>query len=699
MKTAEKEAEAAQKERDSQILDGFKEKKSRYQDYWGPIYKETEKHREFTLMGKQLDDGELKRYGLKYPLMPNLLLTYANHEANKTLQTDYRGKVTPNGGGANEVSARARQEVLRGLQRINSIEQVFNLVRRDQVCGGVSYSMAKLDYAGKRGFGKTLKDEFLEDYQNVFPDITVKTCTFSDMRDCLIKQDVPKSEWEELTGQKASDADWKGKKTKELWHYWIREDVRDQELLMEDGLSTTMESALPLIDDKPDYTGVKMGEDGEPLGRPTEDYTWCWYKIINDDEILDEEQWLGSYPPIIACTGRKVTSKDKTYYQPLTQFAEEPQKVYTILENIIALRLSKSPFSKWLVPFEGVDVKQMISLRAASMIGDNDILYKSLTADGKPIPPPEEIEPHILDVVLIELQNEQRMKIQQIFGIFDANLGNKSNEQSGIAIERRAQGGELSNYDLQFNYMEYVEQVTRVKLDLIPKCLTAPQQMAFVDEDDNTVMNWVNTTGGVQFSPDEEYSLSIEAMPISQTAREDEANALMKMAEVMPIIAQNPQAVALIVKAQPGRYAGQIAEFIAKGDPQIQEAKKVIGELQSKLQQVTQQAQAKQAQDSVAIATLKQGMSGIKQQMTAMKTLTSIKDATAEAQAQHTEAQRTLDDMIGQADAMDKALDRQVAQYTAESGRITAEAGMLKVVGELAKPPEPATPKPGQGLP
>jgi chromosome segregation ATPase len=104
-------------------------------------------------------------------------------------------------------------------------------------------------------------------------------------------------------------------------------------------------------------------------------------------------------------------------------------------------------------------------------------------------------------------------------------------------------------------------------------------------------------------------------------------------------------------------------------------------------------------QDQIAIAGMKQAMAGIKQQAALAKQLASIQSATAEAQAQHGEIQKAIEDMLSQADAMDKALDRQVEQYKAESSRITADAAMLKVVGELAKPPDPPTPKPGGSLP
>jgi hypothetical protein len=190
-----KEADRQESERKRKILGTFEDKKRRYQAYWNPIYQEVEKHRRFTLLGKQFEEGEARRLGLRDPKEPNLLLTYANHEANKTLMTDYRGKVSPNGGGANEVQARARQHVLRGLQRKNNITQIFNKVRREQVTGGIAYSLAVVDYAGKRGFGKTLRDEFLDDYANVFPDPTVKSVTFDDARDFLICKQLNEAEW------------------------------------------------------------------------------------------------------------------------------------------------------------------------------------------------------------------------------------------------------------------------------------------------------------------------------------------------------------------------------------------------------------------------------------------------------------------------------------------------------------------------
>jgi hypothetical protein len=674
----------AEAQRKAKILDTFRETKKRVQDHWNPIYDRAKKRKKFTLLGEQLSPQEKRKYGWKSPKEPNLLLTYVNHEANKTLQTDYLGKISPNGGGANILEARVRQSVLRGVQRKANTHATLNYARRDQVATGIAYALVEMGYAGKRGFGKTLKDGYLEDTYNVFPDENVKEPTFADAKYFLIKKEVPENEWEEETGEKP--VGWQGKKKKTLWYYWVREDIRDTEYLLEDGQSKLRSEYQDLKDgDGPE--GVKKDEVGNPLSRPTTDYKWCWYKIPDEDErILDEEEWVGSYSPLVACTGRRVVDGEKIYYQPITEFAEEAQTMYTILENIIALRLSKSPFSKWKIAFESIDAKAFKELRDASVLGDTDIPYKAFTADGKPIPAPEEIEPHVLDAILIQLQEVQLQKIQRIFGIFDANLGEKSNEQSGVAIEARAKGGDVSNYDSQFAFMLFVEQLTRVKLDLVPKVLTPQQQFAFLDKDDKEALQWFQATGGKMQGPDEEYELAIEATPISNTDREEEANALINLLKVSPSAAQNPKAAAVVAKAMPGRYAAEMAQILAGNDPEKDQLRQVAQEATQKLQQ----SELKGQQQQQMIVGLKQSMAMMKQQFALFKQAKVMEDQ-QEAHGKNMEALQM------QIDSMEKALDRQVAQYTAESGRITAEAAILKAVGSLI--PEPATPKPGEALP
>lgn len=667
-------------ERKAKIEKQFKDELAEARNYWDPIYEKCKKHRRFTLLGKQFDDGQAKRFGFDNPSEPNLLLTYLNHEANSTLQTDYSPTVIPNGNGMNEIQARAREEVLRGLQRKHDLSQVLNQARRNQCAGGIYYAWVNTPYSGKSGFDKTIVVEGIEHTFNVYPDPYVKTATFCDARRWFYKQDIPRMEWEAETGL-SPDSGWMGKKTKEVWHMFVREDESEEQYLTEDS-QTVFESELPEDEEtgEPDKSNVAT-EENEPISRKTSNTKWCWYKFA-EDKLIDKEDLLGKESPFVACTGRKVIDGDKVEYQPLTQFAETPQMTYTIITNIIKLRLARSPYSKWKYAFESiVSANDLQAIRDSAVMGDTDIPFKAFDAKGNSIPAPEEIQPYILDPVLIQLKQDAELQIQKIFGIWEANLGQRSNESSAIAIEARAKGGETSNYDLNFNFMEFIEQIGRAELDYIPKVLTADQQLKFVDQTDQQVVAWIRQFGDTV--EDEEFGLAIEALPTEKTARQEEAERLAQLASKVPLVAQNPQAMAIVIAAQPGRHSQELADIVKGVDPKLQQAQGMIQELQGKLQQVTQQAQVKAQSDMLK----QQGLQATAQSLRAQMQIIQ-KSKAGEGQT---------DSGMTALEARFQELEIQLKQFHEESIRMDSETKRLQALGSLIPQPQP-TPQLGEAL-
>jgi len=583
-------------EAQKKTLAEFKDKKTEYPSMWKYAYDKSKAHWEFAILGKQMEAGEIANLGLPANVkLPNLLKKYVNQQANQTLQVKYRAVVSPNGGGSDIEKARQREYVLRGIQ-VPTSGPVYNMARRGQLAAGIRYSKVIVDYASNRGFEKTFRYEDVIDTYNVFPDPYVNTPTFSDMEDFLIREDVPKGKWKQRTG-----TDWgiSSEKSRSLWYYWKKRSVESgKEYLMDDGT----ENLVLDSEENPDLTGVSMMDDGvTPFGRDVSIYDWEWHML--DDEgtkILKSGDWKGCYPPLVACTGEAIVetfgNTTRKYWLPLTADAEEPQLLYSLVEMIIKMRLARSPYSKWRVAFESLITKQAEDLRTASLIGDMDIIYKAFTEDGKAIPPPSEEEPFILDRILLELQQIQIQKIEQILGIPTAVFGEKTNETSGIAIERRKRDGDVSSYHFTFNFLEYVKQMGSVTLEAFPHYYTTEQQVAFMDKDDKAVMQTINQPGGLSFNPMERYSLVFEAQPDSDTDREAEAEGLMAMADspiLGPLIMKAKGAPALIVKAQKGRYAQEIGALLEgmADDPEKQAMQQHIQEMQRQGQQLEQQVQ------------------------------------------------------------------------------------------------------------
>jgi len=578
-----------QMERQRAILSEFKDKQSSYPSLWSDIYKTCQEDEEFVLLGIHMSPQTAQTYGFgaNYK-MPNMLKPYINNQANQTLQNDYRATVTPNGGGADITKARWREGALRGIQRVGGAPEVYNYARRGQLAGGLHYSKIVVDYADARGQEKEYQYEDVQDTYSVFPDPYVQKATFSDMADFLIKEDIPRSKWEEKTGSKWT---YGAQKTHPIWFYWRKTKAgTDKEYVTLDGGSVLESQLQPGADGSPDMSNIKL-INGEPFAREVNSYEWEWFVIDdNGGAIYSEGAWLGCYPPLVCCSGEKIVQKTpqgvKVYYRSLAHDAKEPQMVYTICENIILLQLAKSPYPHYEISEGSILLKQLADYRDNAVIGDTDVVYREYDDQGNKVTPPRRVSPDGVDPELIALQQEQLQKIERILGIYDAALGQKTNEKSGVAIKERAKQSNLANYHFEFNFIEYVKQMGYVVLESMPNYLSVQQVIPMLDDDDKIVMQEINGPEGISFREGERYRMVIEVVPDSDSNREAEAAMLMHMVDspiLGPAIMQAKGGAAMVVKAQRGRYAQQLGKALEESsqDPEKEAMKAKIQEMQA----------------------------------------------------------------------------------------------------------------------
>lgn len=605
--------ELEDKEAAALVLQEFKSKKTDYPSQWADCYNECKADEEFVLEGIHLTPQVAKKYGFGTNYrMPNMLKPYINNQANQTLQNDYRATVSPNGGGADITKARWRSQALRGIQRVGGAPEVYNYARRGQLAGGIHFSKVVVDYANPRGLEQEYIFEDVQDTYSVYPDPYIQKSTGADMADFLIREDVPKSKWQEKTGTAWTHGN---EKTHPIWFYWRKvKSFQDKEYIGENDNQPILESELPMgADQSPDLSLVKRGEDGMPYSRDVSRSQWEWY-IIDDkgDSVFAKGDWLGECSPLVMCSGEKVIKRDgsgtKVFYRSLAHDAKEPQMVYTICENIILLQLAKSPYPHYEIAAGSINVKQLEEYRRANVIGDKDILYNAFDGD-KGLPKPNRVVPDGVDPELISLQEVQLQKIERILGIYDAALGQKTNEKSGVAIKERAKQSNLANYHFEFNFIEYVRQLGYVVLESMPYYLSVKQVIPMLDDDDKIVMQEINGDEGISFGQGERYRMAIEVVPDSDTSREAESQMILKVMEnqyIGPYIMSLPSGPSSVLKALPGKNAQALsAEAEGKAmDPEKEAMRKQGQELQSQLKDM--QEQLKQAQADKSLEFMKE---------------------------------------------------------------------------------------------
>ena len=569
----------------ARIEEKFPKIKEEYQSFWQHAYDYSKKRRDFAILGKQIPTDMANGFGWKNPRVTNLLLNYINHTANQALQMDYYGNVSPNGGGSDIDAARAMSCVLRGQQRMQNSNQIYNLTTRDQIGCGIGYAMVRLGYATPDGFEKQLEDEYVEDWWNIFPDPYTKKPT----NRFLVREEVPNQKWTERTGLKTDEMG--GDAKREMWGWWERNVDEKTVYQGKDG--------KPLEDEDPEEDQVNSDDMG-PISRQVASQNWTYYKIVNS-KVVDEIEWLGEHPPIVGSTGERVVEETgKVFYRALSETAETPQFNLNIAMNILLIRMGKSPFGRYLIPFGGAVQKQIDDYVNSLKTGDTETIlwYAGYTEDGKPLAPPKEVPPDPVDQSLIAFIQTQIQLIQRTFGIFDEALGEKTNAKTDGMFQGRREASDLATYNYRFNQLEFIKQFSLVKLDLIPKYMTAPQQVLFLDREDKGGIAWINQQNESGMSlflkQTMKFSLAIEVGPSAETARQREADQLKELVTAAPELMQNPQIMALVVKSQPGMYAQQISEILAQNqsNPQLQAAQQQIQQLQGQLQQLAPKLQA-----------------------------------------------------------------------------------------------------------
>ena len=147
----------------------------------------------------------------------------------------------------------------------------------------------------------------------------------------------------------------------------------------------------------------------------------------------------------------------KKYLAGMVRDAKDPQRMYNYWASAAteAIALApRAPFIGAKGQFENLEEKW----KQANNRNMAYLEYNPIALGGQPIGPPERstAEPPIQAMVLMLKQADADLK--NSIGIFDASLGQKGPEQSGLAIERRQQQGDLST----LNYADNLARAMRL---------------------------------------------------------------------------------------------------------------------------------------------------------------------------------------------------------------------------------------------
>lgn len=294
-----------------------------------------------------------------------------------------------------------------------------------------------------------------------------------------------------------------------------------------------------------------------------------WAKLTALD-VLDRTDWLGSYIPIIPVIGDELDIDGERVLEGVIRHAKDPQRMLNYWKSAETETIALAPRAPWLVA-EGQTEGYKGLWATANSKSHAYLPYKPTTISGQPVPPPQRMfgEPPVQAITNAVMQANDDIK--STTGIYDATLGNRSNENSGIAIERRNNQSQTSNFHLIDNLSRAKRHCGRILIDLIPKIYDVPMAMRTLGDDGSVDMVLVNQIFMKDGKPTKydlsagKYDVTVSTGPSFATKRQEAAGTMLEFTKSLPNSA--PLISDLIARNMDWPGADEIADRLKKALP------------------------------------------------------------------------------------------------------------------------------------
>jgi hypothetical protein len=374
-------------------------------------------------------------------------------------------------------------------------------------------------------------------------------------------------------------------------------------------------------------------------------------KII--DGGIEGNLWPGMHIPIISVVGAEIPLEDKVIRHGLIRFARDPQQLYNYWQSAITESIALQPKAPYLA------TPKMIAKYKGQWDTQNTITRPYLLYEPDPEAPgarPTREAPPPMPSAMLEQSKIAVEDMKAITNIYDASLGNRSNETSGRAIIARQHQGDIGTYHFLENFNASLVHAGVVINDLIPHIYDSERPVRLPGEEHETPkFATINKTqmqaNGIPMIVNDvrqaKFDIRVKIGPSFATRRMEAIDSLMKLIQSFPQAAQVAGDLIVNLLDVPG--AEELAARLKRAiPPQIlgDDQEQTPEQQMQKQQAMQQQQQQQQMQQQMAQLEM------LLKQAETSKTGSEAKLKDAEATLKQVEAyiaSKTADSAVAQA--------------------------------------------------
>lgn len=491
--------------------------------------------------------------------------------------------------------AELREGMVRYIENRSDAAGVYFSGGDSQVGCGMGACRVITEYADDTTFEQEIRIATVDDGVSVIFDPDAKNIVKDDGNWCFVpvdytpdffKENWPDASWAEFEGVTPSwkyYSDWYSADKVRVCEYWVKKPKKIMLALTKQGNVINCSE-----DDEGGLTGeqklAKCRQEGARIEQ-RDSYSICRY-LITASDVLEYQEWPGRFIPVVPFIGEEIRIGKKVVRKGIIRDAKDAQRQYNYFTSAHTEVVALQPKAPFMVTETNVAKYQAMWEQA----NNKNFPYLLYTPDPKNgNVHPQRVQPAVSSEGITEGLTLANENMRRIIGIYDASLGARSNETSGVAIEAREAQGDTGTIVYRDNFVRAIRHVGKIVVDLIPHIYDTQRTIRVMGEDGKIDLMQINQERDPQTGLpilDENgnpvvlndmsagaYDVVAEAGTSFATKREEASASMLEFLKTMPDTA--PLVGDLVAKVQDWPMADKFSERLhAALPPQILEAEK-----------------------------------------------------------------------------------------------------------------------------
>lgn len=437
--------------------------------------------------------------------------------------------------------------MFRYVENRSHAKYVYTTGADSQVACGIGHWRVTTEYASYSTFNQEIRILGIEDGVSVIWDADSFMPTREDAKCCFVPVDMTtdafKERWPEAQasdfGERAADAfsGWASDDYVRVAEYWAKKPMKRTLALFPDGsiddLTDGIEGIEPAdFEHALEFLKTQQGARIEQR----DSYRICRY-LMSCTEILEEEDWPGMHIPIVPVIGEEVRIGREVYRHGIVRYARDPQRMANYYASADTEVIALQPKAPW------IGTKKQFENHYDLWETANSENHPFLMYDPDPEAPtpPQRVMPPVASQAIQAGRIQAAQDLQEVIGIFNSSLGQKSNEASGRAITARDRQADTGTFVYMDNFSLAIQRTAQIVGDLFPHVYDTQRMMRIVGVDGKEQLVEINKPimeGGLNKVENDvtvgAYDFAIEAGPSFATRREESREMMQGFIQAVP---------------------------------------------------------------------------------------------------------------------------------------------------------------------